>query len=78
MFPNQKGLIGDAWTRVVIPGCCADCQQGRRPCKCPEACQLPEPEEQDRRLRAVFWRLYAAFLMVAGCGFVAWLLPLFE
>jgi hypothetical protein len=24
--------------------CSGDCHQGRKPCPCPEACELPEPE----------------------------------
>lgn len=62
--------------RVLVTQCCADCNQGRRACQCPEACQLPEPDEQSRRLRAIFWRLYLAALIVAVGYGVSLLLPL--
>jgi hypothetical protein len=75
---DANGLTGDRFTRVVIPHathCCGDCKQGRRPCQCPEACELPEPDEQSRRLRALIWRLYLAVLLV-GIGWgLAHLLP---
>jgi hypothetical protein len=78
MTPNTQGLLGDRYARVVIPlasDCCGDCAQGRRQCPCPEACELADPAEQDRRLRAVFWRIYFAVLLVAVCAGVAWMLP---
>jgi hypothetical protein len=78
MTPNTQGLLGDRYTRVVIPmtDCCGDCHQRRRPCPCPEACEISGPAEQDRRMRAVFWRIYVAVLLVAVCAGVAWMLPL--
>jgi hypothetical protein len=40
------------------PACTAGaCQQGRKPCPCPDACQQPEPEQPTRdALR--FWSVY--------------------
>lgn len=45
--------------------CHADaCQQGRRPCPCPEACHVPT----DAHVRAVFWRWWLVCMLSIGAA----------
>lgn len=44
-------------------GCNGQCQQGRRLCPTPQACEISEQEEMPRLARTIF-RVAAAFLVV--------------
>lgn len=72
--------------RAMIPGtrdeqtqivrhyiCTGPCNQGRSACPTPAACEVAD--DSDPEDSALFWRAYAAVLLVAMAGFVAWLLP---
>lgn len=65
----------DESTQIVrhYPMCHGPCNQGRNQCPTPEACEVPD--DSDPEDSALFWRAYAAVLLVAMAGFVAWLLP---
>jgi hypothetical protein len=58
-------------TIFVQRRCSGPCDQGRHVCETPEACEVPEFVAKDA---AVFWRLYAAIVLVLACLGVAWLL----
>lgn len=52
----------DLWRRtgVAHPACSGACNQGRDPCPCPEACQVPDSDATER---AVFWWVYIVLLI---------------
>lgn len=53
---------------VDVRECHADaCDQGRKPCPCPEACEV----SADPHLRSVFWRWWLA-CMLAIAATVIW------
>ncbi len=58
-------------TQPILMRCEAnECQQGRKPCPCPQACQIAEEEAEleRRRMQAlVFWLA----LMLVVIGFIA-------
>lgn len=70
---TEADLDANNAPKSVWPHCCGTCDQGRRPCITPEACQRPEPPAaQSRSLwRAMFfvlalWAVGAATLIVMG------------
>lgn len=65
----------DEQTQIVrhYPMCHGPCNQGRSACPTPAACEVAD--DSDPEDSALFWRAYAAVLLVAMAGFVAWLLP---
>ncbi len=52
----------DLWRRtgVAHPACSGACNQGRDKCPCPEACEVPATDAQER---AVFWWVYIVLLI---------------
>ena len=66
-------------TTPTTRACTANrCQQGRTPCPCPQACELPTDPLQDERLSAaegvllvLVATLVAAILIMAVLAFVA-------
>ena len=70
MLPGKR----DEQTQIIRHyACSGSCNQGRNACPTPEACEVPD--DSDPEDSALFWRAYAAVLLVAMAGFVAWLLP---
>lgn len=60
----------DLWRRtgVAHPACSGACNQGRSPCPCPEACDVPATDADTRR---VFWWTYIV-LVVAVLAALFW------
>lgn len=52
----------DLWRRtgVAYPACSGACNQGRAECPCPEACEVPVSDAQER---AWFWRVYLVLIV---------------
>lgn len=49
------------------PSCTAGaCQQGRKPCPCPQACQQPEPELAVSAARTAYILIVSAAICAAG------------
>lgn len=56
-----------------MTGCTSDrCQQGKKPCPCPEACELPVEYAEDEPLsfRLIWWATLF-FVVVAAVSFIA-------
>ena len=64
--------IRTAWpARRTYAGCTGACNQGRLPCRAPDACGLPIAEPTYRRPRTVsFWGVAALLLLILSASFV--------
>jgi hypothetical protein len=55
------------------PACTSNCAQGRKPCPCPSACELPIDDEMSPAAKAIVIFIFLGFAIFA---FLAAVLPL--
>ena len=65
-------VIRMSWpARRVFTGCTGACNQGRLPCRAPDACGMPIEEPTYRRPRGIsVWGVAALLLIVLSASFV--------